>query len=162
MPLETDSGTVGMDHAGMRLSSSAGMRLETDSGTVGMGHIAPTGISDVPHFLETDSGTVGMGHAVENASNTERQPGACSHESFECQVSVARIEDIGRFMAEVRVKCVQCGTPFRFLGLPLGMDYNSACVSPDGLEARMGIAPGREPIPPVDGVTGFSIKPLRE
>ena len=83
---------------------------------------------------------------------------SCKHQSFECNVTVNRIEDVGRFTADVRVMCVECGTPFRFLGLPLGLDYNSATVSFDGTEARMGIAPMGDAVPPIKGVEGFTIE----
>lgn len=83
---------------------------------------------------------------------------ACKHESFEANVDVNRIEDAGRFMADITIRCADCGTPMRFLGLPLGLDMNSATVSFDGTEARMGIAPAGEAVPPVNGVEGFSIR----
>lgn len=86
---------------------------------------------------------------------------ACPHQSFECVCNVGRIEDIGRFMVDVTIKCADCGTPFKFLGLPLGMDYNSACVSVDGTEARLAIAPKGEAVPPIHGVEGFSIRRIQ-
>lgn len=82
----------------------------------------------------------------------------CKHETFDCFVTVNRLEDVGRFMADVTVKCSDCGTPFKFLGLPLGVDYNSATVSFDGTEARLAIAPQGEVVPPVHGVEGFAIR----
>lgn len=63
----------------------------------------------------------------------------CNHEQFDATVTVNRLEDSGRFVADVRVKCVQCGEPFRFLGLPTGLDLNGAAVSVDGQEARLAI-----------------------
>ncbi len=89
---------------------------------------------------------------------TKHDPRTCPHNSFDCNVAVARVEDIGRFMAEVAVRCVDCGTPFRFIGLPCGMDYNVACVSVDGTEARLAIAPKGEVVTPLDGVTGFTAR----
>ena len=56
----------------------------------------------------------------------------CEHKNFAANVTVNRIEDAGRFMADVTVRCIDCNTPFRFIGLPAGMDYNSPCVSVDG------------------------------
>jgi hypothetical protein len=82
----------------------------------------------------------------------------CHHHVFDAQVEVNRIEDIGRFTADVRITCRECGVPMRFLGLPLGLDYNSATVSFDGLEARLGIHPKDETVPPIRGVEGFSIR----
>ena len=82
----------------------------------------------------------------------------CEHKNFECSVTVNRIEDIGRFIADVRVECAECKTPFRFIGLPIGMDYNGACASVDGTEARLGIAPKGEVITPLDGPGGFTVR----
>jgi hypothetical protein len=65
----------------------------------------------------------------------------CKHEEFAASVAVARLEDSGRFMAEVRVTCRQCGTPFQFLGLAPGLNMRGATVSIDGLEANIAIAP---------------------
>ncbi|HKB35360.1 MAG TPA: hypothetical protein VKD72_02835 [Gemmataceae bacterium] len=39
------------------------------------------------------------------------------------------------------IRCEQCGTPFRFIGLPAGLGLNGAAVSVDGTEARLAIAP---------------------
>ena len=41
----------------------------------------------------------------------------CDHPEFHADVAVGRIEDLGRFLAEVKVHCTKCGEPFRFLGL---------------------------------------------
>jgi hypothetical protein len=64
---------------------------------------------------------------------------SCAHEEFSANVQVARIEDTGRFNAEVKIHCVQCGEKFCFLGLPAGSDPNGASVSADGTEARLAI-----------------------
>jgi len=65
---------------------------------------------------------------------------SCEHRDFEASVEVNRLEDTGRFNADVRIKCVECGTPFRFIGLPAGVDLNGAAVSIDGTEGRFAIA----------------------
>lgn len=58
------------------------------------------------------------------------------------------MEDTGRYMAEIRISCTQCGLPFQFLGLEPGLDLNGARVSVDGLEANIAICPiGKEPSP---------------
>lgn len=83
----------------------------------------------------------------------------CKHPEFETAVSVARLEDSGRFMADVSVRCVACQMPFRFIGLPAGLDLNGAAVSADGTEARLAIAPRGEVLTVLDeGVTGFTIR----
>lgn len=76
----------------------------------------------------------------------------CKHEHFKAHVAVARIEDKGRFMADVTVRCAQCNLPFQFLGLEAGLDMNGARVSVDGLEARLAICPQGQVPSPMDGI----------
>lgn len=72
----------------------------------------------------------------------------CKHMSFSASVGVARLEDSGGFMAEIRVHCTECNTPFQFLGLEPGCDTQGARVSLDGLEANIAITPqGAKPNP---------------
>lgn len=52
----------------------------------------------------------------------------CQHLDFNCFVTVNRLEDIGRFSADVEIECKACGVPFRFIGLPAGVDLNGAAV----------------------------------
>lgn len=83
----------------------------------------------------------------------------CKHEDFRATVGVARLEDTGRFNAEVRIECSQCHRPFQFLGLPLGLDLNGAAVSVDGQEARLAIAPVGSVPQPIDGaLAGFRVR----
>ena len=65
----------------------------------------------------------------------------CVHMNFEVNAIINRLEDTGRFMADIRIKCTDGGKPFQFLGLEPGLKINGATVSIDGLEARMAIAP---------------------
>lgn len=81
----------------------------------------------------------------------------CVHMNFQANVSVARLEDIGQFNAEVKIKCAECGMPFRFLGLPIGLNLQGACIAPDGLEARLAILPQDRVPAPLDGFTGYQI-----
>jgi hypothetical protein len=71
----------------------------------------------------------------------KRDPGGCPHTQFSANVAVNRIEDKGQFMADIRVECTDCGTPFQFLGLEPGIDTHGARVSLDGLEARIALTP---------------------
>ena len=82
----------------------------------------------------------------------------CKHEDFAANVAVARLEDSGRFMAEITVKCAQCGKPFQFLGLEPGLDLNGARVSLDGLEANIAISPQGTRAAPIHGLMGYDIK----
>ena len=72
----------------------------------------------------------------------------CPHLNFAANVAVHRIEDVGRFAADITIRCRDCGIPFQFMGLQPGLDMSGARVSMDGLEARMAICPqGQEPSP---------------
>lgn len=82
----------------------------------------------------------------------------CSHTDFAAQVNVIRLKDSGRFVAEIHIKCLGCGTPFQFLGLKPGMDLDGATVSVDGLEANIAICPeGQQPSPLDNFVRGYKI-----
>lgn len=83
----------------------------------------------------------------------------CKHDSFACSVTVNRLEDIGRFNADVTITCDQCQTPFRFIGLPAGLDLNGASVSVDGCEGRFAIAPRGQVLSELEGGdVGFTIR----
>jgi hypothetical protein len=84
----------------------------------------------------------------------------CEHKTFECNVTVNRLEDTGQFNADVTITCVDCATPFRFIGLPAGLDLNGAAVAVDGITARLAIAPKGEviAITDPDGVGGFTVR----
>lgn len=73
----------------------------------------------------------------------------CKHMNFGATVNIARLEDSGRFMAEVSVKCVDCGEQFQFLGLEPGLNLNGSAVSIDGLEAFIAIAPNSQVMSPL-------------
>ena len=81
----------------------------------------------------------------------------CKHKVFEANVEVARLEDSGRFQADVKVGCRICKTPFQFLGLPIGLKLSGAAMSVDGLEARLAIAP-QGTVPGPLGISGFEVK----
>jgi hypothetical protein len=69
----------------------------------------------------------------------------CQHEIFQIQGTVHRLtNDIGQvnqYMADVRCFCEQCGTPFQFLGIPMGVSTHQATVSVDCTEIRLPIVP---------------------
>lgn len=88
----------------------------------------------------------------------------CEHNNFLADVDVNRLEnkhgEIHRYQADVRIKCTECGLPFRFIGLPAGMDLNGAAVSIDGQEARLAIAPKGEVLTPLEDtdIHGFTVR----
>lgn len=65
----------------------------------------------------------------------------CKHQDFRANVTVNRLEDSGLFNADIRIDCANCGEPFKFVGLPAGVNLRGAMVSPDIVEARLAIAP---------------------
>ena len=82
---------------------------------------------------------------------------SCSHKNFDAQVSVIRIEDTGRFMAEVRINCIDCGLPMNFMGVKSGYDPNGAAVSLDGQELIIGIYPKGQQPNPLQQMLGYSV-----
>lgn len=84
---------------------------------------------------------------------------SCAHKtSHSAEVSVNYLEDSGRFMADIRVSCAECGLPFQFLGLPLGLNLGGAAMSVDGREARIAISPVGRVLHPLEGLSGFGVK----
>lgn len=84
----------------------------------------------------------------------------CVHMNFSAQVNVHRLSDTGRFSADINIKCSECQEPFRFLGLPAGLDLNGACVSADGTEARLAIGTADTVANILDGncPVGFTVR----
>lgn len=86
---------------------------------------------------------------------------SCEHKNFRADVNVGRLEnDRGepmQFNADVRVQCVDCGEPFRFLGLKSGLDLLGARSSVDGLEARLAIVPKSSSEPGSHTLRGYDI-----
>lgn len=90
--------------------------------------------------------------------------GKCEHLNFVCECDVNRLPTkeggpIERYSMDVRVKCADCGIPFRFIGLPCGVDLNGAAVSIDATEGRFAIAPKGQVVSVLEGgVVGFSVR----
>ena len=75
----------------------------------------------------------------------------CEHKAFEAHIQVNRLEDTQRFLVELYVRCSQCKTQFRFLGLPIGVHLNGATMSHDGQVAILSIAPEGVELPEING-----------
>lgn len=85
----------------------------------------------------------------------------CKHQKGHIvNANVIGLEDQqGRFMLELSVECAECKTPFRFIGLPAGLDLNGAAVSVDAQEGRFAIAPADQVVSELEGgVVGFSVR----
>ena len=83
---------------------------------------------------------------------------ACKHMDFDAAVKVARLEDSGRFIAELRIVCKECGVPMQFMGLQPGLNLDGATVSLDGLEANLAIHPQGLRPNPMQQMLGYSFK----
>ena len=69
----------------------------------------------------------------------------CEHMRFLSEAKVMRLTDNGGivtgYTVDIRIKCDDCGLPFRFLGLEAGSHYAEPRVSVDALELRAPLEP---------------------
>jgi hypothetical protein len=94
----------------------------------------------------------------------------CKHEEFWADVAVGRIgeEDEGSggrptwYSAEVQVKCVQCGTPFRAVDpeIPKGALRGRITSNIDGTLINIPMWPIDEGEPPIGKLAGYTIEKL--
>lgn len=68
----------------------------------------------------------------------------CPHPSFVAHVNVQRITETGGFYADITISCVQCETPFAFVGVPIGSSPEHPTTSVDHHELRVPIVPKGE------------------
>ncbi len=71
----------------------------------------------------------------------ELEHGICNHPDFHSTVNVIRIEDTLSYSAEIRIRCIACGIPFRFTGLPGGISMTKPTVSIFANEVDLPIEP---------------------
>ena len=64
---------------------------------------------------------------------------SCQHEQFDANVAVNRMEDTAKIIVDVRIHCVQCGEPFRFLGVRAGIAWTHPTCSIDETELHVPI-----------------------
>ena len=82
----------------------------------------------------------------------------CNHKNFTAQVNVYRMHEgvnideilkagaveepeITSYTTDIKIQCADCGMPFQFLGLPMGVSPTFPTRSMDGLELRQPIKP---------------------
>ena len=70
----------------------------------------------------------------------------CQHLNFRCDASIGRLSaveggPVTGYCAYVRVKCIDCGVPFRWVGIAAGNHYAEPRVSIDGIELRAPLEP---------------------
>lgn len=111
-----------------------------------------------PHVCQLPPGHEGP-HDWESGRSQPADIRMCDHPDFAAEVDVNRLSDSGRFQADVRIRCSKCGTPFRFIGLPAGIDLEGAATSVGGTEARLAIAPKGEVLSVLEGAPiGFTVR----
>ncbi|MGV4855812.1 hypothetical protein [Acetobacter senegalensis] len=85
----------------------------------------------------------------------------CAHERFDVNVGMARLTKgengpVTGYVTHVRIKCAECGLPFRFIGLRYDRCHSEPQVSPDATELRAPIEPAYAPeilgVPMVGGL----------
>lgn len=81
----------------------------------------------------------------------------CKHERFQCSCAVTRISDeqdpekIIGYATDIKVHCIDCGQPFEWIGIPMGLSMFEPMVSADGLELRAPMRPSGLPIEKIEG-----------
>ena len=78
------------------------------------------------------------------SSVDKMKPEDCRHFEFTAQVQVNRLKDSGKFIADVTIHCLDCGSPMRFVGLHAGISFERPTVSIDELELHVPIEPEGE------------------
>ena len=80
----------------------------------------------------------------------------CMHPSHQITAQIDYMEDSKAWMAEMRVTCTACGTPFEFVGVSAGMRFDKPMCSVDAQELRIPIKPKGSKIMP--GIVGFEVR----
>lgn len=70
----------------------------------------------------------------------------CKHETFDAHCTVKRLSDvedgpITSYGVDVRITCAECQTPFKFLGVGVGLSPIEPLTDVDGTELRAPIVP---------------------
>lgn len=92
----------------------------------------------------------------------------CEHPNFNVDADVIRLTDgdesgpVTAFVTELRVRCADCGEPFRFIGFPMGASPRAPMVSVDHQEARLPMAPASAPVDFGLEGPGYTITPAQD
>lgn len=75
----------------------------------------------------------------------------CGHLRFDAKVAVNRLGDEGghvlKYIAEISVTCMDCNTPFHFIGPSAGLSFRMPTVNVGATTLNAPIAPGEGPVP---------------
>jgi hypothetical protein len=86
----------------------------------------------------------------------------CPHEDFAAQVEVNRLTageggPVTGYSADITIRCIGCGEPFRWTGCPAGLSPARPMVSPDEETLRAPIRPASADPDFGLGLPGFAI-----
>lgn len=87
----------------------------------------------------------------------------CPHEDFEVWAEVGRLTDgedgpVDAYAASIKINCVQCQEPFRWIGLQAGLMPDKPMVSVDETELRAPIRPASADPDFGFGIPGFAVR----
>lgn len=92
---------------------------------------------------------------------------ACPHETFKADVAVDRIGTAETpdgmpkaYVADIKVSCVDCDEPFRWVGVPAGLSFGQPMVSVDETELRAPLRPASSDPDFGLGIPGFAIRAM--
>lgn len=85
----------------------------------------------------------------------------CPHEDFDATVEVNRLTSepdgpVTAYFADIRVRCAQCGEPFRWIGVPAGLKPDRPMVSVDEAELHAPMRPASADPDFGLGIPGFA------
>lgn len=88
---------------------------------------------------------------------------ACPHADFTAEIGVTpltAVEDgpVTGYTTEIRIRCADCGEPFRWVGVPAGLSTARPMCSPDETELRAPIRPASSDPDYGLGLPGFAIR----
>lgn len=88
----------------------------------------------------------------------------CPHANFDAFVDVGRVTardndpTVIGYSAEIRVNCRDCGEPFRWTGVPVGLSPGQPMCSVDHAELRAPLRPASADPDFGMGLPGFSVR----
>jgi hypothetical protein len=87
----------------------------------------------------------------------------CPHEDFHTEVGINRLTSepdgpVTAYIADIRIRCVQCDEPFRWVGVPAGMKPDRPMVSIDETELHAPIRPASADPDFGLGIPGYAIR----
>lgn len=88
---------------------------------------------------------------------------ACEHPDFEVHAAIGRLTDtddgpVTAYVAEIRVRCADCGEPFRWVGVAAGAMPDRPMCSVDETELRAPIRPASSDPDFGLGIPGFAVR----